>query len=114
MNVEGKLERIGLSAAGTDGMIAFLLIYCSLMVGIGVAMAVLYWVSKNWLYPLLLATVVVACFIAFRIVGSVMVGSMSLVQMRFIAIELAELAIAVALMWCARCSPRTALPAPGA
>lgn len=47
IGLDAKLSRIGLQAINADGKIAFLLIYSSLMVGIGVAMALLFYFSNS-------------------------------------------------------------------
>ncbi len=50
LDIDAKLLRIGLSANDLDGKVAFILIYCSLMVGVGVAISLLFYLSKTWLY----------------------------------------------------------------
>lgn len=92
-DVPGKLARIGLSAVNSDGEIAFILIYCGLMVGIGAAMALMAYLSRSWVYPAVLATAIVASFIIFRLVGSFMMGSLSDTQITFITVELLEVAL---------------------
>ena len=47
LDIDSKLTRIGLSAIDSDGKIAFILIYCSLMIGIGLSIALLYYFSKT-------------------------------------------------------------------
>lgn len=42
LDIDAKLLRIGLSANDLDGRLAFILIYCSLMVGVGVAISLLF------------------------------------------------------------------------
>ena len=73
MNIDSKLARIGLSAIDLDGKVAFILIYCSLMVGIGVAIALIFYLSKTWIYSALLAVTIISSFVCFRLVGSLMV-----------------------------------------
>jgi len=97
-DIEAKLARIGLVAVDADGKIAFILIYCSLMVGIGVAIAVLYFVSKTWRNSAILATIIITSFIVFRFLGSFIVGELSHTQVSFIAIELIEVSIGVYLL----------------
>ena len=47
-DVDAKLIRIGLSAVNGDGKIAFILIYTSMMVGIGVAMLFMLYIFKGY------------------------------------------------------------------
>ncbi len=98
-DVPAKLARIGLSAVDADGQIAFILIYCSLMVGIGAAMILIAYLSRSWVYPAVLATTIVASFIIFRLVGSLMMGGISDTQMMFIAVELLEVALGSFILW---------------
>jgi len=95
LDVDSKLAGIGLRAETDDGRIAFILIYCSLMVGIGIAMGVVYVASRVWLYSALIAITVVSAFIVFRIVGALMVGHMSKAQTTFIVIEVMEVLLGV-------------------
>lgn len=97
-NIDEKLARIGLSAVDADGKIAFILIYCSLMIGIGVAIALLYYLSKKWHYPAVLASTIVMSFICFRVIGAIIVGELSNTQLSFILAELFELTIGVTLL----------------
>ena len=97
-DISGKLERIDLRALNSDGEIAFILIYTGLMVGIGVASLVLQVVSKSWVYPALLSTVIIASFITFRIVGSIMIGFLSSTQASFLAFELIEVSSGILLL----------------
>jgi len=99
LDVDAKLERVGLSAIDSDGRIAFILIYCSLMVGIGVAISLLYFFSKKWIYPALLATVIVASFVVFRVVGSCLAGGFSDTQITFLLVELAEVSLGLFLLY---------------
>lgn len=92
-NIDAKLERIGLSAVSEDGKIAFILIYSGLMTGIGVAMAVLGLFFKSATSPLILAATILTSFIAFRFIGSTMLGSLSGTQLGYIATEFVELSI---------------------
>lgn len=98
-DVPAKLARIGLTALSPDGEIAFILIYCSLMVGIGAAMGLIAYLSRSWVYPAVLATTIIASFIIFRLVGSVMMGGISDTQMMFIAVELLEVALGSFILW---------------
>lgn len=92
-DVDAKLERIGLSALNDDGKIAFLLIYTSLMVGIGSAMLLIQHFSKSWRFPLMLAGTILLSFIVFRLAGAVIVGNVSDRQLSFLVTELVELGI---------------------
>ena len=92
-DVPAKLARIGLSAVDADGQIAFILIYCSLMVGIGVACLIIAFLSKSWVYSAVLATTIIVSFITFRLIGSVMAGGISETQVNFIVIEILEVAL---------------------
>lgn len=93
LNVDAKLERIGLSAVSEDGKIAFILIYSGLMSGIAAAMATLSWHFKSPRPALLVAANILLAFIVFRFVGSAMIGSLSTTQIGYIATELVELSI---------------------
>jgi hypothetical protein len=90
MDIDSKLARIGLSAIDLDGKVAFILIYCSLMVGIGVAMSLMFYLSKTWIYSAILAVTIISSFICFRLVGAMMVGEISSVQISFISVEVIE------------------------
>lgn len=97
-DVPAKLKRIDLSAINSDGEIAFILIYTGLMTGIGVACLLLQYFSRTWVYSALLATTIIASFIVFRIVGSIMLGSLSSTQTSFLAFEFIELTIGILLL----------------
>ena len=99
LNIDAKLARIGLSALDSDGKIAFILIYCSLMIGIGISIALLYYFSKTWVYSALLASIIIASFISFRLVGSYIVGGISITQLSFLAVELLEVSIGIILLY---------------
>jgi len=99
LDIDSKLARIGLSALDSDGKIAFILIYCSLMIGIGISIALLYYLSKTWIYSALLSSVIITSFISFRLVGSYMVGGLSNTQLSFILVELLELTIGIILLY---------------
>ena len=98
MDVDDKLLRIGLTANDLDGKVAFILIYCSLMVGIGVAIALIYFLSKTWLYSAVLAVTIITSFINFRLIGGLMVGELSEVQLSFIAVEVLEVVLGLFLI----------------
>jgi hypothetical protein len=98
LDIDSKLARIGLSALDSDGKIAFILIYCSLMIGIGVSIALLSYFSKTWIYSAILAVTIVSSFVCFRLIGSIMVGEITGVQISFIAIEVIETAIGLFLI----------------
>jgi hypothetical protein len=98
MDVDAKLARIGLAAINPDGKIAFILIYCSLMIGIGIAIALLYYFSKTWVYSALLASILIASFMIFRLVGAYIVGDISNTQLSFLGIELLEVTIGIMLL----------------
>lgn len=98
LDIDSKLARIGLSALDSDGKIAFILIYCSLMIGIGVSIALLSYFSKTWIYSAILAVTIVSSFVCFRLIGSTMVGEITGVQISFIAIEVIEAAIGLFLI----------------
>ena len=98
IGLDAKLSRIGLQAINADGKIAFLLIYSSLMVGIGVAMALLFYFSNSWSQPLVLAGTILISFIAFRIIGSIIVGYVSKTQLGYMFTEFIEVAIVLTLL----------------
>ena len=98
LDIDSKLARIGLSALDSDGRIAFILIYCSLMIGIGVAIALLYYFSKTWVYSALLASIIITSFISFRLVGSYIIGDISNTQLSFLVVELFEVTIGIFLL----------------
>ena len=98
LDIDSKLARIGLSATDQDGKIAFILIYCSLMVGIGTAISLIAYFSKTWVYSAILAVTIICSFILFRLVGATMVGELSGVQVSFILIEIVEVSVGVFLI----------------
>jgi uncharacterized protein (DUF983 family) len=99
MDIDSKLTRIGLSADDSDGKVAFILIYCSLMVGVGASIAVISYLSKTWVYSAVLAVTILLSFILFRLIGSAMMGEISSKQMSFISIEVIETAIGLFLIY---------------
>ena len=99
LDIDSKLARIGLVALDSNGKIAFILIYCSLMTGIGVSIALLYYFSKTWIYSALLASIIIISFICFRLVGSYFVGGISNTQFSFLVVELIEVAIGIILLY---------------
>ena len=99
LDIDSKLGRIGLSALDSDGKIAFILIYCSLMFGIGISIALLYYFSKTWVYSALLASTIIISFICFRFIGSYFVGGISNTQLSFLIVELLEVAIGIILLY---------------
>ena len=98
MDIDSKLARIGLSANDLDGKIAFILIYCSLMVGIGVAISLMFYLSKTWIYSASLAVTIITSFVCFRLVGAVMVGEITSTQISFILVEVIEAAVGLFLI----------------
>ena len=98
LDIDAKLARISLSAIDIDGKIAFILIYCSLMVGVGAAIGLLYYLSRTWVYSAVLAVTIICSFICFRLVGSAMLGEFTSVQINFIAVEVVEVAIGLLLL----------------
>ena len=98
LDIDAKLLRIGLSANDLDGKVAFILIYCSLMVGIGVAIALIYYISKTWLYSAILAVTIITSFISFRLISGLMVGELSTVQLSFIGVEIIEATLGLILI----------------
>jgi hypothetical protein len=98
LDIDTKLARIGLVAEDIDGKVAFILIYCSLMIGIGIAIGLLYFLSKTWIYSAILAVTIVCSFISFRLVGALMLGELSSMQVSFIAVEVVEAAIGLVLI----------------
>lgn len=98
-NIDTKLARIGLEPVSEDGKIAFILIYCGLMVGIGVAMALLFFVSRSWVYSVWLGTIIIAAFVCFRLIGMLMLSFVSDVQISFLFFELIEVAVGVLIIW---------------
>ena len=99
LDVDAKLARIGLSAIDSDGKIAFILIYCGLMIGIGITIALLFYVSKTWVYSALLATIIIISFICFRLIGSYLEGAFSDTQITFLLAEMVEAAIGIVLLY---------------
>ncbi len=99
LDIDAKLARIGLAAIDADGKIAFILIYCSLMIGIGIAIALLFYMSKTWVYSAVLATVIIVSFICFRLVGSYLAGAVSETQFSFLVVEMAEAGIGILLLY---------------
>ena len=98
LDIDAKLARIGLSAIDFDGKIAFILIYCSLMIGIGITIALLYYFSKTWVYSALLATTIIISFIVFRVIGSYLAGTFSDTQITFLLVEIIEASIGLFLL----------------
>ena len=98
LDIDAKLLRIGLSANDLDGKVAFILIYCSLMVGVGVAISLLFYLSKTWLYSAILAVTIITSFIVFRLIAGLMVGELSQLQLSFIAVEILEVALGLFLI----------------
>jgi hypothetical protein len=98
MDIDAKLNRIGLNVIDLDGKVAFILIYCSLMIGIGLAMALIYYISKTWLYSAVLAVTIITCFIMFRLIAALMVGELSHVQISYVAVEMIEAGIGLFLI----------------
>lgn len=98
MDVDAKLQRIGLSAVDSDGKIAFILIYCSLMIGVGAAIILISHISRTWIYSAILATTVVFSFVCFRVVGSVILGVISDTQVSYLLFEIMEVAVGVFLL----------------
>lgn len=98
-NVSEKLERIDLRALNSDGEIAFILIYTGLMTGIGISILLLQFFSETWVYSVLLATIIIASFIVFRIIGSIMVGSLTTTQINFLLFEIIEVIAGILLLW---------------
>ena len=92
LDIDSKLQRIGLAATSEDGKVAFILIYSSLMVGIGVAMMLLARIQKSPIASLVLASVILSSFVTFRLVGSFMGGGLTEIQIAYVIIELAEVA----------------------
>jgi hypothetical protein len=99
MDIDSKLLRIGLTANDLDGKVAFILIYCSLMVGIGVAIGLIAYMSRTWVYSAMLAVTIILSFILFRLIGSGIVGEMSNIQMSFISIEILEASIGLFIIY---------------
>lgn len=99
MDIDSKLLRIGLTANDLDGKVAFILIYCSLMVGIGVAIGLIAYMSRTWVYSAMLAVTIILSFILFRLIGSGIVGEMSSIQMSFISIEILEASIGLFIIY---------------
>ena len=99
LDIDAKLARIGLSALDLDGKIAFILIYCSLMIGIGITIALLFLFSKNWFHSAVLASTIIISFICFRLIGSYLVGDFSSTQVSFIIVEIIEASIGITLLY---------------
>ncbi|MEH6347377.1 MAG: hypothetical protein V7785_19935 [Bermanella sp.] len=98
LDIDAKLLRIGLSANDLDGKVAFILIYCSLMVGIGAAISLIYYLSKTWIYSATLAVTIIVSFISFRLIGGFIVGELSRVQLSFMGVEILEAALGLFLI----------------
>jgi len=90
IDIDSKLARVGLSALDLDGKVAFILIYCSLMVGVGVAISLIFYLSKTWIYSAIIAVTIITSFFCFRLIGAVMVGEITSMQISFISIEVIE------------------------
>ena len=99
LDIDAKLARIGLTAIDLDGKIAFILIYCSLMIGIGLTIALLFYFSKTWFYSTLLASTIIVSFICFRLIGSYLVGEISNTQLSFLSVEIIEAGIGIILLY---------------
>jgi len=97
-DIDAKLSRIGLTAVDIDGKITFIVIYSGLMVGLGVAIALLYHFSQSWRYSTILAVTIVSSFLCFRVIGSLMAGVLSTVHLSFMLIEVFEIALGVWLL----------------
>ena len=54
------------------------------MSGIGVASLLLQYLSRTWIYSALLTTIIIESFVIFLVVGSIMVGSLSLTHTTFL------------------------------
>lgn len=98
MDIDSKLARIGLDAIDLDGKVAFILIYCSLMVGIGAAIAIIFYLSKTWIYSAVIAVTIITSFICFRLIGVVIVGEITSTQISFISVEVMEVAVGLFLI----------------
>ena len=98
IGLDAKLSRIGLQAINADGKIAFLLIYSGLMIGIGVAMALIFYFSGSWSQPLVLAVTILISFITFRIIGSIIVGYVSKTQLGYMFTEFIEVTVVLLLL----------------
>jgi len=98
VDIDAKLARVGLSAVDSNGKVAFILIYCSLMISIGISIALLFYYCKKWQYSALIATTTIVSFISFRIIGSVMLGTLTSTQISFIAVEVVEASIGIFLL----------------
>lgn len=94
--VDAKLTRIGLSDNDIDGKVAFIFIYCSLMISI--AIAVNDYLIKSWIYSTVLATTIICSFVLFRLIGSFMVGEVTNVQLSFILVEMMESGVGIYLL----------------
>jgi hypothetical protein len=92
-DIDAKLARIGLTANVLDSKVAFILIYCSLMIGVGIVI-----MSKSWIYSAVLTMTIICSFIIFRLIGSFIVGKMTNVQLSFILVEVIEAGIGIFLL----------------
>ena len=97
-DIDSKLARVGLSAIDLDGKVAFILIYCSLMTGIGVAIGLLFYVSKTWVHSAILAVTIICSFVCFRLIGAMIVGEITTTQKLFISVEVFEAAVGLFLI----------------
>ena len=97
-DIDSKLTRISLNATNQDGEIAFILIYCGLMVGIGMAISIIAYISKSWVYSAVLAVTIIFSFILFRLVGASLVGELSKLQISFLLTEIVEFSLGLFLI----------------
>lgn len=98
IDLELKLFKIDLAAVSDDGLIAFGIIYASTFIGVGIAMAVLWKISRTTQYSLVLACSIISMFLVFRILGVIQLGYFSPLQIKFLCIEILELAIIFLLL----------------
>jgi hypothetical protein len=97
-DIDAKLARISLSALNADGQIAFILIYCSLMIGIGLSILLIFCLAKTWVYSTALAATIITSFIIFRLIGAAMIGELSETQISFILVEFIEAGLGIFLL----------------
>jgi len=60
------------------------------MVGVGVAISLIFYLSKTWIYSAIIAVTIITSFFCFRLIGAVMVGEITSMQISFISIEVIE------------------------
>jgi hypothetical protein len=68
------------------------------MVGIGIAISLIFYLSKTWVYSAILAVTIITSFVFFRMIGAVMIGEITNTQISFILVEIIEAAAGLFLI----------------